>query len=359
MLIILRSWGCDCGLKGDFKSKADLAEYDFIALVRISNVDSAEVKAQPGDLIHLIKFEVLEKYKGETINNILVSGGHKSLKTWTSCDLSEDVNEEWVIFGYFDKRTNTLMTGMCTRTFMYKDALGYRYKGYGNELASLDKLRDIFEIGVEKPRYNGKRVEYYPSGQKELEEYYSRSKLNGERLLWYPNGELEARQFFKKGELDGIAERYSKMGQLLTKEKFKSGHHIDTTIHWHEVDTSLFQVKLYSLFKMLSADSARKVLSSIKISSKHIYDSRGELIYYCNYSRTGRLQSETIIEAKKDKQTHKSYHDNGTIQSEMYRVHNLDFGVYREWEKTGELTKSWEYDSNGKQIKESIKIYKK
>ncbi len=351
-------WSCVCDIKPDFKTKEDLIEYDFISLVRISKIDSIDSKAQPVYFTHLIEFETIEKYKGETINRITVSGGHWTLKKWTSCDLGENVNDEWVIFGYTDKRTNTLMTGMCTRTFRYKDSFGYRYKGYGNEITDLDKLKNIFEIRVDKPKYNGKHIEYYQTGQKELEEFYKNNRLNGQRLLWYPNGQLESRQHFKNGKIDDRAEDYSKTGQLVKREKFKDGHHIDTTVYWHEIDTSLFGVKIYALFNNITKDSAKKVLSSLRVSSKHIYNTKGELIYYCNYSREGYLKSETIVDSKVDKQTYRYYHDNGVLSSEMYRVNNLEFGIYREWDKSGELTKSWEYDSSGQQIKESIKKYK-
>lgn len=355
---ISQSWSCSCSIKPEFKTKEDLIEYDFISLVRISKIDSIDSKAQPAYLTHLIYFEIIEKYKGEIINGITVSGGHWTFNTWTSCDLGENVNDEWVIFGYIDKRTNTLMTGMCTRTFKYKDTFGYRYKGYGNELTTIDKLRDIYEIRVDKPKYIGRHTEYYPTGQKELEEFYKNNKLNGQRLAWYPTGQLETKQYFKKGKINGIAERYSKTGQLLTREKFKDGHHIDTTVHWHEKDTSLFKIKVYTSLNNITLDSAKNMFSSVRVSNKHIYNKKGELTYYCSYSREGHLYSETIIDTKLNKQTYKYYHDNGVLSSEMYRVNNLEFGIYREWDKSGELTKSWEYDSSGQQIKDSIKKYK-
>jgi antitoxin component YwqK of YwqJK toxin-antitoxin module len=358
ILSIVNSWSCVCDIKPEFKTKVDLIEYDFISLVRISKIDSIDSKAQPIYLSHQIEFDIIEKYKGETINKIIVSGGHWTLKNWTSCDLGENVNDEWIIFGYTNKRTNTLMTGMCTRTFRYKDSFGYRHKGYGNEITTIDKLRDIFEIRVDKPKYNGKHIEYYPNGQIELEEFYKNNKLNGQRLLWYPNGQLEGRQSFKNGKINGIAAKYSKTGQLLTREKFKDGYHIDTTVHWHEIDTSLFRIKIYTSLKNVTEDSAKKLFSSVRVSNKHIYNKKGELIYYCNYSQEGYLYSETIIDTKENKHTYKYYHDNGVLSSEMYRVNNLEFGIYKEWDKNGELTKSWEYDSNGKQIKESIKKYK-
>lgn len=358
ILSIVKSWSCVCDIKPEFKTKEDLIEYDFISLVRISKIDSIDSKAQTIYLSHLIEFEIIESYKGETINKIIVSGGHWTLKTWTSCDLGENVNDEWVIFGYTDKRTNTLMTGMCTRTFRYKDSFGYRHKGYGNEITTIDKLRDIFEVRVDKPKYNGKHIEYYPTGQKELEEFYKNNKLSGQRLLWYPNGQLESIQYFKNGKLNGIAEKFSKTGQLLTREKFKDGHHIDTTMHWHEIDTSLFHIKIYTSLNNISEDSAKKLFSSIRVSNKHIYNKKGELIYYCNYSQEGYLNNESIIDNKENKQTYRYYHDNGVLSSEMYRVNNKEFGIYREWDKNGKLTKSWEYDSNGNQIKESIKKYK-
>lgn len=358
ILTIVQSWSCHCSIKPEFNTKEDLIEYDFISLVQISKIDSIDSKAQPVYLTHLINFKIIEKYKGETINSIIVSGGHWTFKTRTSCDLGENVNEEWVIFGYTDKRTNKLITDMCTRTLKYKDSFGYKYKGYGNEITTIDKLRDIYEIRVDKPKYNGKHIEYYPIGQKELEEFYHNNKLSGQRLAWYPNGQLETKQYFEKGKINGIAERYSKTGQLLTREKFKDGHHIDTTTHWFEIDTSLFHIKIYTSLNNITHDSAKNMLSSVRVSNKHIYTKKGELIYYCSYSQEGHLYSETTIDTKLNKQTYKYYHDNGVLSSEMYRVNNLEFGIYREWDKSGELTKSWEYDSSGQQIKESIKIYK-
>lgn len=354
---IVESSACFCDLKPAYRTKEDLIEYDFIALVRILRIDSITSGISSKSPIHKSKFEIIERFKGEIVSEVLVDGGHYLLKgIKTSCDFNENAGEEWVIFAYADKQTKKLTTHYCTRTFRYKEKDGYRYKGYGDENARLDRLKILFADGYKVNIKEGAHVEYYTNGQKELEENYINHSLDGKRTLWYPNGQLESTQYYKEGKKDGLFKWYSKNGQLLVKEKFQNDHHVDTTYSWFEIDTVQYKVKLFSGLHKITIDSAKKLFLTIQLRSKHIYSNTGERVYLSGFDRNGVLNTERIFDNEINKVTNRFYHDNGVLKIERYELHDKNFGIYREWNNSGEQTKYWEYDAAGKQIKESIVI---
>jgi antitoxin component YwqK of YwqJK toxin-antitoxin module len=356
------SYSCVCELKPEFRTEEDLAEYNFISLVKILKIDSIESRKDSRLPVHQIEFQIIELFKGDNINNILVDGGHKTIKnTWTSCDLGENVGEEWVIFAYTDKLTNKLLTHSCTRTFRYKKSNGYRYKGYGDEITAIDQLNSIFVKAYTKPAYSGAHVAYYPNGQKELKEFYKNDKLHGQRLLWYPDAQLESSQNFNNGKRDGEVKWYSENGQLISRRKYRRGFDSDTTISWHFVDTCKQSLKSRALFHKITEDSAKALFSKIQISSKQIYNKQGEMIYSCSFMRTGTMDRETFYTYKRNEKKGKTkyYHPDGAVKVETYSLNDIDFGTYTEWDQHGNLIKSWEYDNKGRQIKESIKLIKR
>jgi antitoxin component YwqK of YwqJK toxin-antitoxin module len=358
VFIFTKSLSCVCDMKPELKTKEDLAEYNFIALVRIVRIDSILQTSE--ERAHGIEFEILELYKGEKVNRILVGGGHRTIKnSWTSCDLGENINDEWVISAYTNKRDGTLTTHLCTRTFRYKKADGYRYKPHPNEVTTLDKLRTMFLPGYTKPQYSGMRLEYYANGQKELEEYYKNKKLHGQRLSWYPNGQIEFKENFRKGKLDGEKTWYSEDGQLSSRRKYKNGLDSDTLIYWHDIDTAKIVLKIYSRFNGITEDSARALLSRTQISSKTVYDKKGREIWGISYHRNGALHVQIFntYKGKTMEQIRRDYHSTGAIQAESFSRDYVPIGLYREWGENGNLIKSWEYDNEGRQINESIKIF--
>lgn len=353
------SSACFCDLKSDYKTKEDLTEYDFIALVRILKIDTITSGISSQSPIHKTEFEIIERFKGDLITEILVDGGHYALKgTNTSCDLNENAGEEWIIFAYVDKQTKRLITHYCTRTFRHKRNDEYRYKDYGDEITQLDKLRIIFTSAAKKQVKDGAQVEYYSNGQKELEENYINYSLEGKRSLWYPNGQLESVQSYEGGKKDGLFLWYSKNGQLLVKEKFQSDHRVDTVIRWYEIDTVKYKLKSFSDLNKTNIDSARQLHSATQVQSKHIYSSTGEPIYFIRFNRNGRLNAERIFNTSLNKVTSRFYHNNGILKSERYEMDDKNYGVYREWNSSGKQIKYWEYDAAGERISDSIQISK-
>ena len=129
---IAKSYSCSCDSKPDFKSQDDLKEYDFIAHVKITNIEDLE-KKDSDFLIHKMSFNILELYKGNELKNINVFGSNQLLKGSTSCDLGEKIGDEWIIFGYTNKKTNELQTGYCTRSKRFKSSDGYENLSFPNK----------------------------------------------------------------------------------------------------------------------------------------------------------------------------------------------------------------------------------
>jgi antitoxin component YwqK of YwqJK toxin-antitoxin module len=169
---------------------------------------------------------------------------------------------------------------------------------------------------------------------------------------------MESKQYFTKGLKNGTSMWYSKKGQLVKEEKFINDKNVDITTYWHEIDTSKINLLLYSKFFSVTMDSARKINSKLTISATRFYNKKGELLRFNSFDQRGFKKNETIYFPKENREIHRYFHDNGMTSAEWNRVDNKDFGQYREWDKNGDLIKTWDYDKNGLQIKESIKIGK-
>ncbi len=352
VLALSNSFGCVCDIKPDYKTQKDLAEYDFIALVRISDVALI-------DSVHTMQFEIVQHFKGEMVKSLLVSGGHRKFGSWTSCDLGEDVGEEWLVFAYTDPTSRKLMTGQCTRTFRFRDAEGYHYRGDSDGYESINMLSAIFNKPVADTKYNGLRVEYYPNGNKELEEYYENGKRTGPRILWYPNGVVESRQHFELGKRHGVFEWYTRVGQLSNRETFRNDYPIDTTVYWHTADTFKLNVKLHSVMHNISEDSAKRALTKCSISSMHIYNDKGRFLHFIAYRRNGSVDNEAIT-LKRGNTVRRYYHENGRLSEETFETKNyIPYGWFRRWDENGTLIYSRNCNEEGRSLKKALRKEKR
>ena len=356
ILFSVKSFACSCAIKPDFKTKEDLNEYNFIAHIKINVIKQAEI-IETDSYVHQMDFEILELYKGENTNNILVSGSHPSLKGWTSCDLGESIGDEWIIFGYYNEHFKQLTTGYCTRSKRIKVFNGYEDIKYPNQLTLKKKLQLLFDKEQTEPNYEGKRVEYYQNGNKQLEENYENGALNGQRSLWYPNKVLQSSQLYINGKKNGIFKWYSGKGSLTEIEKFKNDIPIDTTTIWRKIDTSYLNLKIYSDLNNVDLEQAKEILSKRKIWIERIYNKKGEILSNIVFGQNGEKEDETIYFPEQDKQIVRYFHKNGVLNSEMFREKGKETGIYKDWDENGKLLRSWEYDDNGEIIEETRKEY--
>jgi len=356
ILFSAKTFACSCVMKPDFKTKEDLNEYSFIAHIKINGIKEAE-NIETDSYVHQMNFEILELYKGEQIKNILVSGSHPLLKGWTSCDLGERVDDEWIIFGYYNENFKKLITGYCTRSKRIKVFNGYEDVKYPNQLALKEKLQQLFDKEQIEPKYEGKRIEYYQNGNKELEENYENGVLNGQRVLWFPNDTLQSKQTYNNGKKNGVFEWFSSKGNLTKIEKFKNDIPIDTTTIWREIDTSYLNLKIYSDLNDVDLKQAKEILSKRKIWIERVYNDEEQMLSNIVFRQNGEKEKETIYYPEQDKQIVRYFHKNGVLSSEMFREKGKTTGIYKDWDENGKLLRSWEYDENGKIIESTRKKY--
>jgi len=140
----IRTFACECPIYTVFETKDDLKEYDFIAYIKITDIQKAGNNTDL--IIHQISFDIINLYKGPKLKNILVDGSHSSLIDIgrTNCDLEENVGDEWVIFGFKNSDLNQYITGYCTRSQKIKDFTGEIYK-HGNEVNLTSRLKTLFD----------------------------------------------------------------------------------------------------------------------------------------------------------------------------------------------------------------------
>ena len=356
ILFSAKTFACSCSIKPDFKTKEDLDEYRFIAHISISEIIVAE-NIETDSYVHRMTFEILELYKGENISNILVSGSHPTLEGWTSCDLGENIGDEWIIFGYYNEHLKELTTGYCTRSKRIKVYNGYEDVKYPNQLTLKKKLQQLYGKEQITPKYEGKRIEYYHNGNKQLQENYVDGILNGQRNLWYPNEKLQSSQNYINGKKNGVFEWYSNKGNLTKTEKFDNDIPVDTTTIWREIDTSYLHLKIYSELNNVDLNKAKELLSKRKVWIERIFNKKGEMLSNIVYRQNGEKESEKIYFPEENKQIVRYFHKNGVLSSEMFKEKGIETGIYKDWDENGKLIRSWEFDERGRAIKETVKKY--
>lgn len=347
---------CSCAYEPDFQTQEDLEEYRFIAHVKVKGVEAATGIDEEWP-IHKMNFELLELFKGAPIKEILVSGSHPSLEGWTSCDLVERADEEWIIFGYYDEHKKKLITGYCTRSKRIKRANGFEDLKYPNQPTLKKKLQQVFDKKINQPTYEGAHIVYYPNGTKQVEEHYENGVLNGKRLLYYPNETLQSIQQYSNGAKTGKFKWYSDKEQLTKTETFKNNIPVDTTLIWHEIDTSYMSLKIYSGLNNVAMEEAKSILAKPSLWIQRVFNEQGELLSNITYYQNGIKNDEHLYFPDQKKEHIRYYYKNGTLRSELYKENGLNTGVYKDWDEQGKLLRSWEYDEKGEVIEGSRKDY--
>jgi hypothetical protein len=106
-------YACKCGLPYTTTIE-NIQKANYVSLVRVKNILST------GNLeSHKIIIEEINLYKGNSITEIIVSGGNKRIDPTfrTSCDMGIDINEEWLIYGFGSD--GKITTGYCSQSFSF------------------------------------------------------------------------------------------------------------------------------------------------------------------------------------------------------------------------------------------------
>ncbi len=197
---------CDsCMDERDFRTKYDLMNYDFIAWVKIKNVEEDKNNKE----IYWVEIEIIEKFKGKNIDKIY----------WIKHNAGVNKNQEWFVFATKNK-IGFGTDNSCTKTFCYKNALGEIDTSIFIHWDIFQKFEKIFEV------YGKKMSEMLPKN----------NIKNGTFRSYYPNNQIAWQADYKNGVLNGKKIHFSQKGDTLIYQNFENGklHHLSKYYYgWH------------------------------------------------------------------------------------------------------------------------------
>jgi antitoxin component YwqK of YwqJK toxin-antitoxin module len=348
LFIAQTSFCCYC--IGDNTPLRDyVKKYSFIALIRVVGFD--ENKARPirttGET-KLIKFEILELFKGQT--NAVVY--ETSINT--SCDKGIRYGGEWLLFCTTSADSTAVITGPCDQALQLRNADGER-TGFDVGKQITDSLRIVLNMPVAK-KLNGIHREYFPNGKLSVIEHYQNGVLNGNRKIYSVNGRLSREENFKQGIHDGVQRTYARSGQLLWEYETRN-EQLGNSRMWY--DTS-FEARRGILMKeMLYRNRAQfdsfVLATPIKLQLQieaQFNDETGVRLSK-HYTWDGTLEQVMQLDTKTKLRISTSFFKSGAMQSED--IHNeIDKTDERkEWDEQGKLVshKKWK---NGKLLGDEV-----
>ena len=334
---------CSCSNYGSLKVE-ELKDYKSIALVKVVEISEQYKPTDKEYYAYKIKVKTIEHYKGDTLIEIIVDGGHRKFNTWTSCDLGIQEGDEW-LFLTRSYENNQHEVSYCDRNVRYRSAEGVRNWKYQKDSWAL-KLLDSVYLKPKIIQKDGQHISYYPNEKKEVEEFFKNGEREGIRKIWYPNGKIWAEEFYEKGKLHGVAKWYNEEGAIETLAKYQGGLKIDTTCHFRkDPDDGKYKPEYLTIF---DTQGRSLVFKNYKFPIKELW---------FKDSTPYHLRHEDIYDWEKSTRTYTYFHENGAKyssgQSNLINHHTI--GITKEWDKKGKLIKTWKYDENGKQI--SFKQY--
>ncbi len=341
MLISQLVFCCSCVPNMPFKSKEDLKNYNYVALVTITEL-------APYDTMHKafqlrtsgkISTDIVELFKGEPLKQFNDASYN------TDCAFKLEVGERWLFLG--NSKKGVVDIDVCGYSVKYSDANGLRDWLYFGGINELGVLRTIFghtEIT------NAVHIQLYPNKKTEVEQSFKNGQLNGVRKIYYPDGKIYIIEKFKNGQRIGFRNYYGASGQLRKHVTYKNGliaeavDYQDTTedawymnfqIHYHndllfgdrDHDTTFFIRKLDSLRSLKNWDKT--------VANIFKYSRDGLSYIQRNYDYKGDIRLS--VAQNWEKQTNEAYHyrDNGTLEYYMLYDQKNDRQVEYDYDKNG------------------------
>jgi antitoxin component YwqK of YwqJK toxin-antitoxin module len=324
LMIAKCSFCCYCGLLPDFKSKEDLKEYDFIALVKITAVSPLDTADH---YMHTrmngeITINVLELFKGKNINLV----NDPSFKS--DCNLNLQTGEQWFFFGSI--REGKMEVSRCSYTSVYRDIKGQREWKYLGAIKQLDVLRSIYQHPLISNMVN---KQLYPDGSIEVEQYFKNGKLDGTRKIYYPNGKLNITEDFKNGIRVGHRNFYGPSGQMLRSVEYENNliklaiDYQDTTenawylnyqIHNNKKDLLFGDSDHDSTFFVKKLDSLRNLKNwDKKIQTIFTYSNDGRSYKMNMYDYLGNPEADNYVDYDKQISEYHRFYKNGKLEEYM------------------------------------------
>jgi hypothetical protein len=169
VLFLNKTLGCSCIPLNEIKTKDDLEEYDFVALVKIKKLkDSSDKNALVLSDTYLANITILELFKGNYVKQKASFLGRD-----TDCDIGVYENEMWIIFGKHEG--NFISISFCSHSTRYilsedwEDKLDktpellYTLRSLYNPLPNKQQLSSFWEMiqGISKDIYTETKLFLY------------------------------------------------------------------------------------------------------------------------------------------------------------------------------------------------------
>lgn len=336
---------------------AQLADYDYIALVYITDVQ--EIKRSTSDEWPnkaKISVEIMTLFKGDSIIHFLDL-------TRNGCDYSIEQEQEWILFAI--KNKGTFQIQPCDYNQLYREADGKKHDQIEDLVETLSDLYGLKKVLPE----NGIETSYYRNGNKEKETAYEQGKIHGYLRYWHPNGFLKSETNFVNGkpigwsksyyengnlsyktfytpdgEKDGLSQGFYIHGQLKSESYSKNGvsygvyrTYFDTVLSEHEIKWMMEEY-------FPGLDSASQPWRNIQIHQEWVYDNNGNRVIWREYYPNGKIKKEEIFDIANDFKTLVHYYSNGKLKAIGYKKNGKDYGHYQWYNKDGTVGRSWDYD---------------
>lgn len=326
LFALLLIWGnqtmsCSCSEQLEFKSKEDLNRYSFIALVNIDSIfQSKAEKLSSFDIFYEARISILELFKGDKIETILVNGGIRKLGlSMTSCDIGIDKNQKWVLFGYEDKN-GLLRTGYCTFSKMYANSDGERDWQNERGIKEIKTLQHIYSHSTDdtNKKLEGLVKTYYQNGRIEIQANFDRGFLQGKKTIYYFNEQPMIEEEYENGLKSGSSMWYYKDGSIKRRFRYKDGHPIDTC-YFYRITTG-------------------------QVECERIFNENGEVLKNSIYAYSGKLKSISEVIEQSNELKNISYYPSGTKRS-LSISNSKDFKDIKkvEYFESGKREREWTY----------------
>ena len=320
----IKAFSCECLGPYEFRKKEDLEKYRFIAFVVIDSIYISNApKMYEHDIFYQADFTILELFKGDSTNSVLINGGNTNLEDMfiTSCDIGIDTNEKWVIFAYQDDHAN-LRIGYCTFSKMYASAKGEKDWQYERGIKELATLREIYHHKISEEQLpDGVKKTFYPDGTIEIEQSFENGLPNGPRTIYYPNGQIMLTESYENGQREGRSIWHARNGRIKRDFKFSGGHPIDTCYY-------------YWFFNG-------------QVKHERIFDNDGNMIQNSSYNQDGGLKETSKIHGETNERITTSYYESGTIRYiDIRNSENQEPIKTTEFFESGSKQREWEYYPN-------------
>jgi antitoxin component YwqK of YwqJK toxin-antitoxin module len=347
LLFFQNSKACICGgYYNTFKTLDDTKGIDFIALVKVVGEQDYQKEIQnPFDAtIGLLNIEIIELFKGEKIDKIF------EYSKRTSCDMGVSVGEEWIMLGRYVN--GQMYVHLCGGNEKYKEANEFRNWQYKSGFGMLNDLRKVYNR-EEKKFANGKKQEFYSSGQIEIEEEYLNGMRNGKRTIWYPDGVVFCRRTYINDTINGKSEWFYPSGQISNEDYYIKGKPYNISRKYYDSTLAPYERK-HLLSRYKTNDSLNFVYKRVQIDHEIIYNSSGEQIIYRWYSKIGKVKFERFTQPQLYSETKILYYNNGVMRSMGHFLNGCGYGHFQSYYMNGLPNQSWDYDEYGNKIPKSI-----